>query len=387
MNVKSIDKPLILIVDDVPNNLKVLARMLEKEGYEITIATTGQKALSIIENVTPDLILLDVMMPEMDGYETCKIIKSKERFANVPIIFLTVRSDVKDIVKGFELGASDYLTKPFNLQELIIRVKTHLKLKITQDENKKYIEQLKQTNEKLTKTQEELYKTNKSKDKFFSIIAHDLKNPFQTLLGMSEMMYENFEEFSTDQLKELSTDMHQSAENLYKLLENLLAWSRIQMGRLDFKPREMKINDVIEENVDLYEKQLEIKKIALNMNYDKNLSIFADRNMLKTVVRNLLSNAIKFTHENGSISINATESDAMVALSIEDTGIGMSKEQVDSVFSLDINSSRPGTNDEEGTGLGLILCKELIVNNGGNIEIKSKLNEGTKITINLPQKI
>ncbi|MFW5701646.1 MAG: response regulator, partial [Bacteroidota bacterium] len=179
------DKALILIADDVVNNVKVLRATLEKRGYDISVAYDGISALESARELKPDIILLDVMMPGLDGYEVCEQLKHDPATLDIPVIFLTVKNEINDVLRGFELGSADYINKPFNPLELAARVKTHLDLKRSRDANKIYISQLTAANEKLAATSRKLEELNINKDKFFSIVAHDLRNPFQGLLGLS----------------------------------------------------------------------------------------------------------------------------------------------------------------------------------------------------------
>ena len=194
-------KPLILIVDDIPKNLQVLSSILSFEGYQISFASSGSQALNIIETSLPDLILLDIMMPIMDGYEVCKILKSNPRTKDIPIIFLTGKVEAEDIVHGLKIGAVDYITKPFNSAELLSRVHTHIELKLSRDAIVKY-------NYELEESKKQLLELNASKDKFFSIIAHDLRSPFTGFIGLSQLLSEEYDSINKEELSKIGSSMN-----------------------------------------------------------------------------------------------------------------------------------------------------------------------------------
>lgn len=381
-------KPNILIVDDIPENLYLLGKTLQREGYDIAYASNGDQAIKISRKLNPDLILLDILMPSMNGYEVCKIIKETKETADIPIIFLTALSDSTQVIEGFKVGASDFITKPFNIPEVIARIKTHLDLKLSRDMNINYINKLKAYNKELNEAEKKLIEMNNSKDKFFSIIAHDLKNPFQGFMRLTEVMLVDFDEMSRDELKNYLQEIHLSAEKLYKLLENLLTWSRVQIGKIPYEPEEIKLSDIIESAVLLYKDNVNSKKINIHNSIKNDQKVFADKNMIDAVIRNLLSNAIKFTNFEGNIKIyieNGENSD-MLQLVIEDDGIGMSSEELEKIFRLDYQLIKIGTANEKGTGLGLILSKELIEKNSGRLQLESTEGKGTKSIIFLPKK-
>lgn len=229
---------------------------------------------------------------------------------------------------------------------------------------------------------EQLLKLNAEKDKFFSIIAHDLRSPFNTFLGFTEMMAEELYSMTLDEIQKIATDMRNSAFNLYRLLENLLEWSMIQRGVTPFNPIQLNLADLVRENLKTSLEPIRRKSIKLNMHIPESVSLIADPNMIGTVIRNLLSNAIKFTPRNGTVTISATKTETgTVEFTFSDTGIGMSEEMVSSLFNLDSHNNRPGTEGELSTGLGLLLCKEFIEKHGGNISVKSEPGQGSSFII------
>ena len=373
-------KPLILIVDDIPKNLQVLSSILNIEGYQISFASDGMQALSVVETAIPDLILLDIMMPEMDGYEVCKKLKDNEKTKDIPVIFLTGKAESEDIVTGLKLGAVDYVTKPFNSAELLSRIRTHLELKISRDLLVKY-------NQELVEVQSELQKMNASKDTFFSIIAHDLRGPFSGFLGLSELLLDEYDDLDQEEISQIADSMNKAAKRLYSFLENLLEWSRTQMGRVEFTPFRMDVSETVGRVFSLFSATSEEKEIRMESKVEKDTFVFADNNMLNTILRNLVSNALKFTKPGGKITIDAKQYDEdFIAVSVSDTGIGMNDEAKDKIFRIDKKHTTPGTANESGSGLGLLLCKDLVEKHNGRIWVESEIGKGTAFTFILPVK-
>lgn len=224
-----------------------------------------------------------------------------------------------------------------------------------------------------------------TKDKIFSIIAHDLKNPFNALLGISELLYSNPEEYDIEQVKALGKLMNESSRTAYDLLENLLQWSRSQTGQLEFKIQRLNLRDLIESSIKILEIQAYNKKIDLKNKVKKGDFIYADNNLLKTVVRNIVSNAVKYTKSGGWVHIDVTSNNEYVMITVEDSGVGMTQETIKHLFQIENKNSTQGTANEKGTGLGLILCKEFVELHKGFLEVDSVLQKGTKFTIALPK--
>jgi signal transduction histidine kinase len=224
-----------------------------------------------------------------------------------------------------------------------------------------------------------------SKDKFFAILAYDLKNPLIVFLSYAKLL-ENIEELGQEQFKELTRQFRTSAENLFALLENLLLWSQIQRGMIEPFPQEIPIDVFAVRNIELLTPNAEHKQITLNNLVQEELPVYADVNMIDTVVRNLLSNAIKFTHAGGAVAISATHDENTVTVAVSDTGIGIPQEKLSNLFRIDAKCQRAGTAGEKGTGLGLILCKEFVERHGGNIWVASEIGKGTTVRFTLPTK-
>lgn len=353
----------ILVVDDVPQNIKVLGALLRKEGYEIEVALSGPEALEWTSQKPFDLILLDIMMPEMDGYEVCQILKSKPPSAKIPVIFLTAKYDSESVVKGFQAGAVDYVSKPFAAEELLIRVKTHLDLQ--------------------NRTRE-LESLNLAKDKFFSIIAHDLVSPFQALLGFTDVLVQNYDSFADEERKQLLERVHQGAYNGYKLLSGLLEWSKHNMQKTSLQIRNFTLAMVVNDVVDFVQNSASLKNISIAVEIEPDLQIKADAEVVKIIIRNLVMNAIKFTPHFGLISVGASTDNHMATIRVTDTGIGIKPDVIPHLFKIDKSFTNQGTDGEIGTGLGLVLCHDFVKAHGGKIWVESQPVLGTTFFFTMP---
>jgi len=362
----------ILVVDDNPKNIQVIGTVLRESGYNVGFAFEGKQALDLLKDSNDyDLVLLDIKMPVMNGLEVCKIMQEDERLKEIPVIFLSASHETESIIKGFDTGAVDYVTKPFNAKELLARVHTHVQLKRSKLELKSY--------------SKELEKVNATKDKFFSIIAHDLRNPFEGILLVTRTLIRNIDKYSREDLKSQAELIATTSENGGKLLENLLLWSRSQTGTIKYNPTIISLNGLINKCIKPISPLAEAKNLKLTFSCDKNLELKTDEDMFCHVLSNLLTNAIKFTPEPGSIKVIAKPVNGEVMISVIDTGIGISHSDMGCLFRIDGNiTSRPGTKNEKGSGLGLILCREFVDKMGGKIGVESEPDKGSTFTFRLP---
>lgn len=239
--------------------------------------------------------------------------------------------------------------------------------------------------EKLMETTEELMRANSEKDKFFSIIAHDLRSPFHSLFGFSEMLATELHNLSNEEITFMSKEIYKGLKNLYNLLENLLEWSRLERDKMEFQPSEFNLFELVNEVYELLKHNAYSKNVSLINNIEENCLIIADRNMTKSIIQNLVSNAIKFSYSEGKIITNGNRKNNDVLISVEDNGMGIRKEDLNKLFKIDFQLSTIGTANEKGTGLGLILCKELIEKHKGKIWVESELNKGSKFFFTIPQ--
>lgn len=235
----------------------------------------------------------------------------------------------------------------------------------------------KQAEKALRKSEEKLRQLNAQKDKFFSIIAHDLRNPFSATLGFSELLLDQIKKKDYDGIEEYAKIIHTSSKNALNLLMNLLEWARTQLGSIEYKPKQFKLSTLANQVCTQLKDTVDQKEISLKNMMPASLSVNADINMIGTVIRNLISNAIKFTHDRGEITLSAEGKANEVIVSVKDTGLGISPEQIEKLFRIDSNSSTSGTKDEKGTGLGLLLCKEFIDKHNGRIWVDSELGKGS----------
>lgn len=363
----------ILIVDDVMSNVLLLKVLLTNEKFAIATASNGRQALEQVEKENPDLVLLDVMMPDMSGFEVAQHLKSNPNTADIPIIFLTALNSTADIVKGFQVGANDFISKPFNKEELIIRVTHQISLVAA----KRLI---------LSKT-EELQRTIAGRDKLYSVIAHDLRSPMGSIKMVLNMLILNLpSEKIGAEMYELLTMANQTTEDVFSLLDNLLKWTKSQIGKLNVVYQDVDLVEVTDGVIEIFSMVASLKKIRIREMKPEKMMVNADIDMLKTVVRNLLSNAIKFSKENSEVLVKMEEVDGMAVVIVQDYGCGISEEGQKKLLHTDTHFSTFGTNNEEGSGLGLLLCKDFVVKNGGKLWFTSKEGEGSIFSFSIPVK-
>jgi len=282
--------------------------------------------------------------------------------------------------------------KTVELQEkndvLIIQAEKLNNSNLLLEEHQKQIEaqskELLAQKEELLKMNDELHELNASKDKFFSIIAHDLKNPFNIIIGLSGLLKEDGRSGNPAIVKESVSIINSSAVQTYRLLENLLDWANSQRGKMYFNPESINLSEIIREELNMLNDVAQDKNIVLRSYVDNPIVVEADRNMIKTILRNLISNAIKFTHRNGSVEVSAAIENNNAVISVSDNGIGMSEDTMAKLFRIDANLSTNGTENEKGTGLGLFLCKEFVEKHSGKISVESKPGQGTVFRFVLP---
>jgi len=335
--------------------------ILKKEGYTLLTCDNGPQALQIAQKEHPNLILLDIMMPEMNGYEVLQHLKSNPETNDITVIIMSALSDMQSIVKGYQLGATEYVTKPFQREELLKRVAHRFELFS--------IERIKH----------ELENTIESRDTLYSVIAYDLRSPLGSLKMMNNAILTmvDKEKVGEDTFGMLQM-INKTSEEIFLLLDNLLKWTKNRLNKQHLYKQETDINSIISSTVEMYVPITEQKGITLiQENTDKRLNGSVDIEMLKTIIRNLLSNAMKYSYEGGTITVSSSVQDEYAIISIKDTGKGIKEEDMPKLFNSDSHYTTYGTNNEKGSGLGLLLCKDYVELHGGKIWFESKEEEGS----------
>lgn len=315
-----------------------------------------------------------------DFFGEYSLIDSSVRSATVTANQTTqlLRLNQKDFLKIIEDDVD--VTKAI-LKALIKRLRNNNILEERLTQNSIEIERQRDA---LNKQKKELEELNATKDKFFTIIAHDLKNPFNTVIGLSELLMERYDSYDQTKIKTFINQINKFTLNAYDLLEDLLQWAKSQTGRMEVKEEKIDLYDIIAENIKLFKERA--KKKDINITSDVKINTFAriDKNMISTVIRNLISNSIKFTDKQGNIKISSQTKDGFINVSVSDSGVGISDENKENLFRIDKNISTQGTEEETGTGLGLIISKEFIENNGGTICVESEEGKGSKFIFTVP---
>ena len=360
----------ILIVDDVISNVLLLKILLTNEKFQVCTANNGRACIEMTKKEHPDLILLDVMMPDINGFDTAVILKKDPETKDIPIIFLTALNSPQDLVHGFQVGANDFLTKPFNKEELVMRVTQQISLVAA----KRIIE----------KQNAELKATLSNRDKMYSVIAHDLRSPMASIRMVLNLIVQSTSaEKVGPELYMLLDQANRESEEVHDLLDNLLKWTKSQTGRLNVVLQELDLNDIVPGVVEIFDVIAQTKHITLELKKtDAPLKVTADNDMLKTVLRNFMSNAVKFSPENSTIQIIMANEGDFARVSVKDQGVGIAADRLGSIFHK--GETTYGTGGEEGSGLGLQLCQDFARKNGGDCYVESVEGQGSTFSFTIP---
>ena len=362
----------ILIVDDVVSNVLLLKILLTNEKFQVCTASNGNMCIEMAKSEHPDLILLDVMMPDLNGFDTAVILKKDPETHEIPIIFLTALNNPSDLVKGFQVGANDFLTKPFNKEELVMRVMHQI--------------QLVAAKRIIVKQNEELKRTISNRDKMYSVIAHDLRSPMASIRMVLNLAVNVVSrEVVGDEIFELLDKANRESEETHDLLDNLLKWTKSQTGRLSVVYQDLDLDDIVPGVVDIFRMIAEMKKIDLKyLPAVEKLTVHGDNDMIKTIIRNFLSNAVKFTPEGKGVEVFYEREGDFARISVRDHGVGIDPERVEAIFRT--GETTYGTGGEEGSGLGLQLCQDFARKNGGEVRVESTLGVGSTFSFTIPLK-
>lgn len=366
----------ILVVDDIPANVWLVKVMLEQSGLQVFTAENSEEALNQLKKEKIDLILLDVLMPGVDGFELAEHLKNNPDYREIPIVFLTALNAPADVVKGFHLGATDFISKPFNKEELLVRIRYQLTLL-----------EAKRTIQRQT---QELKKTIAGRDTLYSVIAHDLRAPISSIKTALNVLILQMEErkIADPDTMEMLQSVNEISEQLFTLLDNLLKWTRSQLGKLEAVPQNIYLSELTEGIVEVFSMIAATKKIKINFQSSpiEETEVFVDIDMIKTSIRNLLSNAVKFSYGSSEIDVVVDSTEGEVSLYVNDHGCGISPENQDKLMDVATHYTSYGTNHEAGSGLGLLLVNEFMKLNNGQMFFRSKEGEGSTFGFVLPQK-
>lgn len=364
----------ILIVDDTPANVRLLSDILGPKGYKLYIAGSGEQALKIAPRIVPDVILMDVMMPGIDGFETCLQLKQDDQFKDVPIIFITAKADPSDLSRGFEVGGVDYITKPINQLEVEARVNTHLKIRELILSQQNFIATLEGGLEE--------------QKKGMASMGHELRTPLNAIIGYSDLLLEDMGSYSGENCGDCSEKVNaiNTAGNyLLKLINDVLDVAKIDAGKMEIHLEEFHLGSFLQ-FIESTVSPLTLKRgnrfELVCGNTDEMLNM--DPTKLKQIILNLLGNAAKFT-EKGHIKLDVNLSDADgLIIKISDTGIGMTSDQLANLFQDYKQADSSIAGKYGGTGLGLTISKKMVHLMGGDIQVESIAGEGTTFTVTLP---
>jgi len=357
--------PLILIVDDTEDNREVLAEMLNAKGYDTQIAVDGMDGLDAIERELPDLILLDVGMPRMNGFQVAQVLKSDEATRHIPIIFISSQTGVNDKVRAFEVGGVDYITKPFQLQEVLARVESQLMM---------------------AQQRKEIQALSAHKDELIRIVSHDLQNPIGIITGYAHLLIEEVQMIAPEatHLVTWLETITESADYMMSIVENLLDVARIERG-LPLMFQSLSVNDLLDQAFRSFQLMAQDKGIQLNFSpLKQDVIIEVDKSRIQQVIHNLLSNAIKYTPSGGVVTLAAHMTDSLVKIDVADTGLGIPEKDLPHIFEQFYRINTIEHRESKGTGLGLTVAKGIVEQHGGQITVSSQVGQGSLFTVSLP---
>jgi two-component system sensor histidine kinase/response regulator len=361
----------ILAVDDDRINLRIIGGILRHEGYEIAEATSGEQALEVYATFEPNLVLLDVMMPGIDGFATCRILKKTYGDKCAPVIFVTAKSEADDVVMGFDAGGVDYLTKPFRPKEVVARIRTHLS-------NQQLVEQQKHLVDQLSKA-------NAAKDRFLGMCAHDLRNPLSSIRGLAELMDENAIGILTPEQKEIIQTIHGASQSMLLLVNELLDVATIEAGHLKLEKTPVSIVEIVERSVHL--SNIEAAKKSTKIEMVKSASdpiVDVDRNKIRQVVDNLINNAVKYSPRGSTVTVFIHANASTAGFSVRDSGPGIPESERHKLFKDYGTLSSIPTGGEKSTGLGLAICRKIVEAHNGTIGVDNIPGRGAEFIVSLP---
>lgn len=385
----------ILIIEDNPSNLKVVVAYLEETDFDCMVARTGERGLELAGLEPPDLILLDVLMPGIDGFEVCRRLKAVEATRNIPVLFMTALTSVEDKVKGLEAGGADYLTKPIQQEELLARINTQLEfralthhledlvaertadLRKTNEELHKEVINRKKVEEEIVKYAAELEESNRIKDLFTDIMRHDLMNPAGVIINFAEILHEREDD---DEKKELIEFIRDNSHRIVEMVENASIYSRLQY--LEELDREMLcLGEILKDNVLNFAFDLKEKDMRVQFDPEGEYPLKANR-MIRSVFSNLISNAIKYGDKDSTVEIGIDDEEGNWLVYVKNSGEGIVDEEKGKIFE---RFERAGITTIKGTGLGLAIAKRIVALHSGRIWVEDNPERGSIFFVSLPK--
>jgi two-component system, sensor histidine kinase and response regulator len=361
----------ILVVDDDRLNVRILSNILKSEGYTLADADSGERALEVYESFHPDLVLLDVMMPGMNGFETCRALRQRYGVETAPVIFITAKSESDDVVEGLNAGGVDYLPKPFRAKEALARIRTHLHIRLLSEQQKSLVDQLS--------------KANAAKNRFLGMAAHDLRNPLASIRGLAEFLRDGVVGPLSPEQIDLINTIHEASQGMLDLVNELLDVATIESGELKINLEPHNLTELIEKNIYLANIEAAKKRTKIVFAAPGHAAVVPiDPGKIKQVVANLLSNALKYSPAGSTITVELHHGKGTWAFSVKDQGPGIPENERDKLFKDFGRLSVKTTGGEKSTGLGLAICRKIVDAHRGTITAENLPKRGCEFRVTLP---
>ncbi|MDO8803938.1 MAG: hybrid sensor histidine kinase/response regulator [Elusimicrobiota bacterium] len=369
--INSQNPPSILMVDDIPANLEMLSEMLKGRGYKVRAAVSGKLALQAARNDPPDLILLDINMPEMNGYEVCEKLKADEKLKDIPVIFLSALSETIDKVKAFGTGGVDYITKPFQFEEVVARVETHLELR--------------RQKRQLQEAYDKLRELEKLRDSLVQMIIHDLRSPLTGTFAYLKLIRDDTDHTLSAAHSSYVAEAMKAVMQMIQMACDILETSRMEEGQMKLKTSECDLGRILEDGISGVKPLSGGREIRLTPS-ESPVTIMADREIILRVIQNLLSNALKFTRDGDLILLGIEPAGERVRVSVKDNGLGIAPEYKQMIFDKSAQGELRAGRQRYSTGLGLTFCKLAVEAHGGTVGLDSEEGKGSSFWFELPVK-
>jgi signal transduction histidine kinase len=361
----------VLVVDDDRLNIRILSGILRNEGYLIADADSGEKALEVYSEFKPDLVLLDVMMPGINGYEACRELKRRHGDDCSPIVFITAKNEADDVVEGLAAGGADYLAKPFQKKEVVARIRTHLRGQMLTKQQKLLVDQLS--------------KANAAKNRFLGMAAHDLRNPLASVRGLAEFLRDGVVGPLTPDQLDLVNTIHTASQSMLRMVNELLDVATIESGELKIVPEFHNLTEIIEKSVYLANIDAAKKKTQIAFKRPEHAPLaWVDSAKIQQVVDNLLSNGVKYSPPGSVVTVEYRWSDSGCSFGVKDQGPGIPDNERDKLFKDFGRLSVKPTGGEKSTGLGLAICRKIVDAHHGTIVAENIVGGGCEFRVTLP---